>query len=374
MVQEKDRLALVSSLYGPGSVACWLLTWLSLLVTWTLHPRKQNSGSVEVDFVAYLTLVVVANGHLVSQVQNLLDQSRGTRSTIGGSRAQLVAALEAPIVILDTTMTMTTILGFVAIQMQTKRRITLIVIVGTLSIITSCYIYLSGFSEPDLEYDPMAPSTHESPKFSRFHCIDFPDITAGVSTAFLVTCLINAMLHLLLPSLGLSPYPNIASHLSGVQGGSSEQRVYNGRETTSSLRLQRLRTPPKKRVLEGSAFAMVCFLIPTALVIHLTILHLSCVNHDSVVSAQTHRQKLRQYATRMFSNLFPQSPHSITDLDQAVVVAGGASILAFRIYGVAKARFEIWKNKATLPVASSSLAVATSGEENNDIELESQPP
>lgn len=60
-----NRFVKVSSLYGPGTIAAWYFTVLSVLVSWTLHPRKRKSGSIDVDLVATLTLPAVAVGHLM---------------------------------------------------------------------------------------------------------------------------------------------------------------------------------------------------------------------------------------------------------------------------------------------------------------------
>jgi hypothetical protein len=63
-----DLYSLVSSLYGPGTTACWYLTALSYHASWTLHPKKRMSGSIDTDFIALLTFPTVAAGHLISQV------------------------------------------------------------------------------------------------------------------------------------------------------------------------------------------------------------------------------------------------------------------------------------------------------------------
>ena len=373
--QDQDRLALVSSLYGPGSVACWYLTIISLLVTWTFHPRKRTSGSVEVDLIAVLTPVIVASGHFATQIQTLLVQSGRASSNIDGSHVQLVAALEAPCVIVNASSPIIAILGFMAIHIETKRRHTLIHGVGLLSFTGWCYIYSSGFAELSLTYDPMMPYTHDRPKFSRFLTVNFPHITIGIMMTLLVIFLVQATMHLLVPNLCWTPFPSAARHISEMQRRPQVQTASSGREgreTRSIQEPQRLRTWQKKMVVESSAFAMCLLVVIAVFVQFFVMLHLSSINHDSVVSAQTRRQKLKQYTACMFSNLFPESSYSIMDLDQAVTLTAGVSILAFRIYGVAKARFEIWKNKATLPVASPSPTVMTSELENNAIELESQ--
>src|SRR6201999_2905001 len=63
--EDPDQFSLVSPLYGPGSMLCWYLTTLSVLLSWMLHPHKRASGSIDVDLVAVLTLPAVAAGHLI---------------------------------------------------------------------------------------------------------------------------------------------------------------------------------------------------------------------------------------------------------------------------------------------------------------------
>ena len=46
------------------------------------------------------------------------------------------------------------------------------------------------------------------------------------------------------------------------------------------------------------------------------------------------------------AHFYPHSANSFSDLDQAVTTAAGASILAFSIYGVAKAHYEGEKSQA----------------------------
>jgi hypothetical protein len=70
-----DSLALVSSFYGPGATACWYLTCLSCLISWTIHPKKQKTDSITSDFIAAVTFPTVAAAHLIAQVQNYPDQA-----------------------------------------------------------------------------------------------------------------------------------------------------------------------------------------------------------------------------------------------------------------------------------------------------------
>jgi hypothetical protein len=60
---DSSRYQLVSSLYGPGTVVCWYLTWVSVQVSWITHPKKGTFDSIDPDFIAVLTLPTVAAGH-----------------------------------------------------------------------------------------------------------------------------------------------------------------------------------------------------------------------------------------------------------------------------------------------------------------------
>ena len=62
---SENPLIAVSSLYGPGSIACWYLTAFSVLISWTVHPRKREKDSIDGDLIATLTLPCIAAGHLV---------------------------------------------------------------------------------------------------------------------------------------------------------------------------------------------------------------------------------------------------------------------------------------------------------------------
>jgi len=59
-----SRFQLVNSLYGPGTVGCWLLIICSVIVSWTLNPRQRKLDRITNDFIASLTFPCIASAHL----------------------------------------------------------------------------------------------------------------------------------------------------------------------------------------------------------------------------------------------------------------------------------------------------------------------
>jgi hypothetical protein len=53
----------------------------------------------------------------------------------------------------------------------------------------------------------------------------------------------------------------------------------------------------------------------------------------------------RTVASRLVQALFPRTNVSIMDLDQAVAVLAGATVLGFGLYGAANANYEKWLEK-----------------------------
>lgn len=112
-------------------ITCWYLTTLTVLVSWTLHPRERNSGSIDVDLIAVLTLPAVAAGHLVSQVRGLLNQAKIVRaSSADWKYLQSVPATEAPFIVTETFMAINVILFIVTAWKICVRRAILVALVG----------------------------------------------------------------------------------------------------------------------------------------------------------------------------------------------------------------------------------------------------
>lgn len=85
------------------------------------------------------------------------------------------------------------------------------------------------------------------------------------------------------------------------------------------------------------------FFLPVSFVS--TLLPLFWEYHAVTSTATSFWQMLDQYASRLVRNLLPRTACSITDLDQVVAAAAGATVLGFSVYSVAKAYYKIWNVK-----------------------------
>jgi hypothetical protein len=88
-----DSLALVNSFYGPGATACWYLTCLSSLISWTLHPKKRTADAITNDFIVLATFPTVASAHLITQIRSWPSELSVDDETLEQMRASLAASL-----------------------------------------------------------------------------------------------------------------------------------------------------------------------------------------------------------------------------------------------------------------------------------------
>jgi hypothetical protein len=150
--QPGSQLALVSSLYGPGTMICWYLTVLAVLISWTMHPRKRKSGSIDVDLVAVCTLPAVAAGHIAWQLRRLAAQNIRTevRRKDDLQYAQTLAAIEAPFNVTETFLVISTYLLLVARSLVCIRRA---IFVATMQLLC-CSVYRYTISFDLTDFDP----------------------------------------------------------------------------------------------------------------------------------------------------------------------------------------------------------------------------
>lgn len=386
--QPQSQLALVSSLYGPGTITCWYLTTLSVLVSWTLHPRKRSLGSIDVDLIAVLTLPAVAAGHLVSQVRGFLRQDHIVRAS--GSPdwkyLQSVAAIEAPFNVTETFMATSIILFIVAVWMYCVRRAIFVAWIGLLCFTVECYIHCSNFRDLGLRYNPGVLADNY-PAFSRFFIADFTGLVTAILVILSLCGLLSAAIafYMLLPSgTGTgSPRPeqdvervNEAVPRAGPPFGFGAPVIHISHSAEVTNRPQRLwrfgianRTQLLWRSKESSlcAITMVSTLfLPLAFIASLLPLVWPNANGRGSESPTTSLwQTLNQSANRLIRDLFPRTACSITDLDQAVAAAAGATVLGFSIYSVGKAYYEIWNVKKTTP--SEPIGTELSSFENRPV-------
>ncbi|KAK4113179.1 hypothetical protein N656DRAFT_844739 [Canariomyces notabilis] len=128
-----ERFGLVSSLYGPGNLLGWFFLILSVLISWTANPVSRRKDTITNDFIAVLTMPVVAVVHFFYMVA----QQRGkTIKGWLGCRQELdviaVGALEAPLTVCEDFIACAAVLFSVAASRGHPRRLALVLCVGLL--------------------------------------------------------------------------------------------------------------------------------------------------------------------------------------------------------------------------------------------------
>ena len=359
--QPQSQLALVSSLYGPGTITCWYLTTLSVLVSWTLHPQKRKSGSIDVDLIAVLTLPAVAAGHLVSQFRGFLHQDRTTvqepnGSSVDGKYLQSIAAIEAPFKVAETFMAISVILFIVAAWMFCIRRAISVGVIGLLCFTVECSIHFSSFTDLGLRYRP-GISVDDYPAFSRFFVADFAGLVIAILVILSLCGVISVAIafYMLLPSKTASSGPR-----QDVEGGSDAASRARTHLRSGALAIEATRNvetaqgaPLRWKSGESSlrAITMVTTLfLPLSFVASVLPLTWPSTSHQGSASATASPwQTLDDHVNRLGRNLFPRTTCSITDLDQGVAAAAGATVLGFSVYSVAKAYYKIWSIRRRTP-------------------------
>ncbi|KAF7502551.1 hypothetical protein GJ744_005614 [Endocarpon pusillum] len=314
--QQQDRLALVSSLYGPGTILAWYLTTAALSFSWILHPHKRRSGSLDLNLSAVLTLPAVAAGHLIAQASALLKHmSTSSESFDEGNLLYLqrIAAIEAPFGVVEAFMPISVILCLVAIWNKCIRRGVAVAAFGLFCFASECYIHFSDFKHLDLRYQP-GRWTAGLPAFSRLFIADFTSlIVAGVTLCSLCSFILP------LVAIVLSERSSTSTVRNALQTTNNNAQIDSG----------------LKLITLGS---MLLFLSVTFVLSLMPIFWFStdgCHLGHATDPVQTMQVS---FFSRASSNFAPRTPYSIIDLDQAVTAAAGTSVLAFSTFEIIKAR------------------------------------
>jgi len=125
-IPAPNRVALVSSLYGPGNMACWFLILLSVLVSWTINPTSASNDSITNDFIAALSLPIIAAADFWFQVHQLHGQNLHLLlSTPLSTAVRAAAAIEAPLTVCEDFIMLAGVLYAVAAWKRQWKRMTM---------------------------------------------------------------------------------------------------------------------------------------------------------------------------------------------------------------------------------------------------------
>ncbi|KAI3574028.1 hypothetical protein IWW34DRAFT_132811 [Fusarium oxysporum f. sp. albedinis] len=283
-----NRWKLVSSLYGPGTFLCWICTVASVFISWAVNPDYSRSDSITNDFVAAITLPVVAAAHSFHQLANI--DRPGYKPIFLSEEPediQLVSALEAALAICEVYIILASFLHCTITRRHQWKRVTCVILTSLLCLSTELVIF---FKYPGL---PVSGVT-----FARPFLFDFWfAISAALAVQSLVSGLsiIRIILHARIKMKSMAP------------------------RDTNRVLLDR-RYTLLERIINVNAGLIIAFI---AIV----------VKSGSVGNTSFYRDSF----TALNFRFGPKSSISMTELDQAVALAGGIMTLVFSIFNAFKA-------------------------------------
>lgn len=143
LLTAPERFELVSSLYGPGNLLCWFLLLLSVLASWTLNPRTARRDTITNDFLAVLTLPLVAVAHLLHQIYSH-GRPRDLFTGLNRDAVRAVAAIEAPLAVCEGFVVCASVMYCVAAWRGQRRRMAMVLGVGGLCLAAQVPMWVLG--------------------------------------------------------------------------------------------------------------------------------------------------------------------------------------------------------------------------------------
>jgi hypothetical protein len=305
---SSDSLALVNSFYGPGATACWYLTCFSSLISWTLHPRKRTADAITTDFIALATFPSVASAHLITQIRSWPSESSVNDETLEQMRASLAASL----IITETYLLLCMILILPGLFTRVPKRLYLLAVTVIFCVLSETYLYLA------------LPSIRNAPGvFERSFIINsLPLLVLILVLASILVILLLAYIYVLWDRS--RPKPNPEPPLGAV---SDTEDNYG----------------PADMPLEVTG--LVFFALP--LMVVQFGLSGSPPIFDFLSLVKMYQEKKTNWTGRrnFIDEFFPRTETSIMDLDQAVALLAGMTVLGFSLYSTADARYKRWLAK-----------------------------
>jgi hypothetical protein len=333
MDSNQNPYVRVESLYGPGTIAAWLVTALSVLINWTFNPHTRRKDTISLDFVTVVLLPTVASIHLffllahlpVSIAEALISQDEDVR--------QFVAAFEAPLNVCETFSMLALIFAVTSIISWCEpwpryKRLGLIVAVGLLSWAPENLLYFLATRK--------GVSVSES-ILSRPYLFFASPIIASV-WAFLSVCLVLAggsyiIIWCLHRTKDQSQHqPNT----SGMQD-TPTYRFRNQNSTSGNLEsAQRLEGAIQaQRRSDDASMRTIVFL--TSVFLPLALLS-SFFSISSITYPETRTQTESSDRRNIGIFFIPRSSQSISALDQAIALSTGCLVFLYTMFGVWRSR------------------------------------
>lgn len=343
---DDDELALVSSLYGKGTIFGWLATILSCLISWTCNEHKRKSDSIGADFIAVLTLPSVATGHIIYQIRSLPGKTTIANDELATPTAvQHSRAIEAPLTVIETFMVLSVILFLVVFPVHCYKRAVLIAVVGLLCLATEVMVYLLLTNAPG---HSLPRTVHDH--FSRSFVSD---------TTVVITVILSLVLTCIAAAFCLAWYVFARTPVSDSAASNTTMiddaiRALDRNRTRAQLiekmaELERRQvSSDQDRALYISLLFSLAFL-PASLVVSL--IGMSVGNHGLSAGRPGSLGFWTGFgyiARRFCAAFIPRTTSAFAELDQAVAVAAGLTILALTLWGVGREWYLRWKEKREL--------------------------
>lgn len=310
-----DNLSLVSGFYGPGATICWYLTMMSCFVSWTMHPKRRTSGSIDPDFIAVLTFPIVAAAHLIFQLSSFPKSISSIATPVEPGILRRVAAIEASLNITDSFLRMCAVMVSISVGFKCDVRTVMLTITGVFCITAKWSLFI------------LCPPLRSSRgNLNRAFTVNFPNIWNPILVLVVV---------LMVMALGLIGRLFTKARTIPPSHGSEAQFVVHSR-------------PHREESIKESKetkFLRIWTLFSMSLSFVASIFAIADGVNGSFSSLGKSPSAYRRLFARVFQYLLPCSSASIQDLDQAVAVFVGITVLGFSIYSAATSCYFNWLKK-----------------------------
>lgn len=346
-----ERFSLVSSLYGPGTVGCWLFTLASVFVTWTLNVDSRRRDSITNDFIAALSFPAIAAGHFF-YLLFFADHSTGSLvfTNTEPEKISYAAAAEAPINVCETFAAAALALFAIAAFRGHSRRYVCLLVVGLLAFSTEVVVFVKvpriAVAESNL---------------ARPFLFNFAPAMASI-IAFLVGSLFLMFVLQYMPiwirywhrdrsvEEAATQQQPTASPSPTDQGPGSATTTGGGQQPARDLETlsdeQVLSQKPDEEARRAQALRMREPAIITMLFLPLAAAMTSGIG-TGLLGATKYMIERQNWRSRL-SFFIPKSSVAITEMDQAVSLAAGAITLVFSLWDAYKSRLRAEKERAEM--------------------------
>lgn len=149
-MNETERYSQISSYYGPGAIGGWLLTVVSVFVSWTLNKDARKKDTIDLDFTAVLLFPAFAAGHLFFQLLRYPGPRASVMTTTDPDLVPYAGGIEVSLNTCETFSLIAIFLTVTALLNLQIRRASAAVAIGLLCFCTETVLrYVSprvGFS------------------------------------------------------------------------------------------------------------------------------------------------------------------------------------------------------------------------------------